>query len=266
MAGVGAYIFNRYYLCSFFVELEKIAMLVANKKRMVIHKLLTRKHGIGVSSESLDYITKALDNTEDKEVQDVISRFASLFQANEHVEQGQKADIILNIEQTKAIFSKIGSSLFLEAALNVGENSEVKIPYVSSILGDENCSKGIDLSSYFVVHDIYKKLERSKVGKFPVYPDIECKREYYKKHYDLLYERVNSNEQIRIMSSIFNKPSKLSYIGSLKGSSNKSCLLLGMLVQLEENKIFLDDSTNSVELSFEKEVCKYSSFLILLTI
>lgn len=53
--------------------------LASSERRRNIYRLLSRKYGLGVSGDSLDYITESLEGSEHSFVEEVIKRIALLF-------------------------------------------------------------------------------------------------------------------------------------------------------------------------------------------
>lgn len=114
---------------------------------------------------------------------------------------GAESGLILDLDKTKAIFSKIKSTLNLEAALlnkDVGrEGNENTRPICVSGMNDACIRNEVETfkrEKCFKIQDAFFGKEKVESALFP---NVNMKREYYKNLYELLERRVMRSESIR---------------------------------------------------------------------
>ncbi|KAJ1725665.1 DNA-directed DNA polymerase epsilon, subunit B [Coemansia erecta] len=102
-------------------------------------------------------------------------------------------------------------------------------------------------------YDTGKKMFVQPFEKGDILSSAESKAALFRQRYDLLRQRVMRNENFMPVSFSDQEKDrfyKLSTIDSLQGREGEHFLLFGMLAQLEEGKLFLEDKAGSIELDF----------------
>ncbi|KAJ2722017.1 DNA-directed DNA polymerase epsilon, subunit B, partial [Coemansia sp. Benny D115] len=111
-------------------------------------------------------------------------------------------------------------------------------------------------------YDPGKKMFTQPFEKGDIMAPAEAKSALFRQRYDLLRQRVMRNENFMPVSFSDQEKDrffKLSNIDSLQGREGEHFLLFGMLSQLEEGKLFLEDKAGSIELDFSEMSEKHSS-------
>ncbi|KAJ2499953.1 DNA-directed DNA polymerase epsilon, subunit B [Coemansia sp. RSA 1972] len=120
-------------------------------------------------------------------------------------------------------------------------------------------ARGADQSSVFSVisafdvpplwYDPSTKTFTHPFEKSEILSSAEAKASLFRQRYDLIKQRVLRNENFTpVLFSNDRRFRTLSTIDSLQGREGERFLLLGMLAQLEEGKLFLEDRAGSIEL------------------
>ncbi|KAJ1773191.1 DNA-directed DNA polymerase epsilon, subunit B [Coemansia sp. RSA 1813] len=111
-------------------------------------------------------------------------------------------------------------------------------------------------------YDPGKKMFIHPFDKAEILSSAEAKAALFRQRYDLIKQRVMRNENFMPISFSDQEKDrfyKLSSIDSLQGRDGEHFLLFGMLSQLEEGKLFLEDKAGSIELDFSEMKSKHAS-------
>ncbi|KAJ2345013.1 DNA-directed DNA polymerase epsilon, subunit B, partial [Coemansia sp. RSA 2673] len=102
-------------------------------------------------------------------------------------------------------------------------------------------------------YDPGKKMFTQPFTEGDILSSAESKAALFRQRYDLLRQRVLRNDNFMPVSFSDQEKDrfyKLSTIDSLQGREGEHFLIFGMLSQLEEGKMFLEDKAGSIELDF----------------
>ncbi|KAJ2805527.1 DNA-directed DNA polymerase epsilon, subunit B [Coemansia guatemalensis] len=111
-------------------------------------------------------------------------------------------------------------------------------------------------------YDPGKKLFTHPFENAAILPSAEAKAALFRQRYDLLKQRVLRNENFMAVSFSDQEKDRfyqLSTVDSLQGREGEHFLLFGMLSQLEEGKLSLEDRAGSIELDFTEMNSKHST-------
>ncbi|KAI9502962.1 DNA polymerase alpha/epsilon subunit B-domain-containing protein [Coemansia spiralis] len=215
----------------------------------LIYKIFTRKYSLSLQADALLFLTGIIQQNE-----------LSTDDATKWLEL--VADTWTKREAERPLV-QLDPLKELVAAIAAGTDNS---PSGSTPFGNDPSdalakpTAGSDLFSVISAYDIPpwwydpgKKMFVHPFEKSEILSSAEAKAALFRQRYDLLKQRVMRNENFMPISFSDQEKDrfyKLSTIDSLQGRDGEHFLLFGMLSQLEEGKLFLEDKAGSIELDF----------------
>ncbi|KAJ1997744.1 DNA-directed DNA polymerase epsilon, subunit B, partial [Coemansia thaxteri] len=210
----------------------------------LIYKVFTRKFSLSLQADALLYLSDVIKQNEMSQT-DALKWLELLADTWTKREEGRP---LVELAPLKDLVAAVvsGTSSGLVTATEPGD------PATSS--------PGSDL---FVVIDAFdvpawwydpgKKMFAQPFDSNDILSSAESKAALFRQRYDLLKQRVLRNENFMPVSFSDQEKDRfytLSTIDSLQGREGEHFLLFGMLSQLEEGKLFLEDKAGSIQLDF----------------
>ncbi|KAJ1734688.1 DNA-directed DNA polymerase epsilon, subunit B [Coemansia sp. Benny D160-2] len=223
----------------------------------LIYKVFTRKYALSLQADALEYLSGIIEqnglSTADatrwlETVADTWSKREGMYTERP----------LVQLEPLKE----------LVAAVAAGTESG---PAEGVVLADSSNSNGSgsDLFSVISAYDVppwwYDPGKKGFVHPFEkadILSSAEAKAALFRQRYDLIRQRVMRNENFTPISFSDQEKDRfytLSSIDSLQGRDGEHFLLFGMLSQLEEGKLFLEDKAGSIELDLSEMKSKHAS-------
>lgn len=205
-----------------------------------IYKILSRKHGLRINSQSANYLADLLkEDPQYKSNIDLIATEYVALHGNSVIELETLQDLINTVLQKQSIHSKM--DVDNELSLN-------------------------EISKYLAVLDTFKTPnytynQKSKsflldTTKKPLIAPASIKSLQLRNRYDLLKQRLLRNEEFRKPNFAADSRSyfEITPIKQLKGKPPGRYLLFGMLTQIEEGLIHLEDPDGLIQLEFAENL------------
>ncbi|CAM0136734.1 unnamed protein product [Umbelopsis sp. WA50703] len=236
-------------------------MAIPNQRKVsrAIYSIFTKKYGLHIQPDASRYLEELL--RDDENVNDSVERIVKMYQKrNEGVSK-----VIVDKTTVQDVVEVMQAAAV--AATNITpfstQDELLKDDLSQMTLDDE--SDNIDVSQYLHVVDAFsmpamqydyhrKGFVKSK-EKRSLLASADAKGDVYRDRFNLIRQRVLRNENFLPPSlQIIDNDSylKITPIKSLIGHDNEQFLLLGMLTQIEEGKLFLEDNDAYVELDISR--------------
>ncbi|KAJ2389765.1 DNA-directed DNA polymerase epsilon, subunit B, partial [Coemansia sp. RSA 2559] len=221
----------------------------------LIYKIFTRKYALSLQADALAYLNEIIEqNTlSDAEAAKWLELVADTWAKREAERPLVQLDPLKDLVAAVAAGTDNSPVADGAAASSANNNST----------GGQQASASSDLFSVISAYDIppwwYDPGKKMFVhpfdGKTEILASAEAKAALFRQRYDLIKQRVMRNENFMPISFSDQEKDrfyKLSSIDSLQGRDGEHFLLFGMLSQLEEGKLFLEDKAGSIELDFSQ--------------
>ncbi|KAI8333436.1 DNA polymerase alpha/epsilon subunit B-domain-containing protein [Chlamydoabsidia padenii] len=219
-----------------------------------IYLLFTKQNGLHVQTDAMRYLEDILKNDSDFTI-----TLDKIFKAYRKWNEDQSVVIV-----DKASLEQVIQALQTEAAA-----ATVKTPFqkdydLQDSLQDMSINEAvdtIDVTQHLHVADAFKmprlqydyhrKLFLTSPHPTTLLGTATDKAEMYRDRMNLVKQRLLRNEQFCATSMHLDKESyiKITPIKALMGRENQSFSIFGMMTQLDEGKIFLEDEDAHIELN-----------------
>ncbi|KAJ2842820.1 DNA-directed DNA polymerase epsilon, subunit B, partial [Coemansia erecta] len=222
----------------------------------LIYKIFTRKYALSLQADALAYLNEIIEqNTlSDAEAAKWLELVADTWAKREAERPLVQLDPLKDLVAAVAAGTDNSPVADGAAALSANNNNST---------GGQQASASSDLFSAISAYDIppwwYDPGKKMFVhpfdGKTEILASAEAKAALFRQRYDLIKQRIMRNENFMPISFSDQEKDrfyKLSSIDSLQGRDGEHFLLFGMLSQLEEGKLFLEDKAGSIELDFSQ--------------
>ncbi|KAJ2490954.1 DNA-directed DNA polymerase epsilon, subunit B [Coemansia sp. RSA 2050] len=204
----------------------------------LIYKVFTRKYSLSLQADALLYLSDVIKQNEMTQA-DAASWLELL------------ADTWAKREEGRPLVELAPLKDLVAAVISGTSNGPI-----------EDGNSGSDLFTVIDAFDVpawwydpSKKMFTLAFTKGDILSSAESKAALFRQRYDLLRQRVLRNDNFMPVSFSDQEKDrfyKLSTIDSLQGREGEHFLIFGMLAQLEEGKMFLEDKAGSIELDFSK--------------
>ncbi|KAJ2552087.1 DNA-directed DNA polymerase epsilon, subunit B [Coemansia sp. RSA 1933] len=209
----------------------------------LIYKVFTRKYALSLQADALAYLNEAIAR-KGLETEEEAAAWLEVVADTWTKREAERP--LVQLEPLKE----------LVAAVTAGTDSGNGSTTAASASG------GSDLFTVISAYDVppwwYDPGKRSfehPFEKTDILSSAGAKAALFRQRYDLIKQRVLRNENFMPISFSDQERErfyKLSTIDSLQGRDGEHFLLFGMLSQLEEGKLFLEDKAGSIELDLSQ--------------
>ena len=211
----------------------------------LIFKILTRKHGIRLTAQASKYLANLFIEIEDE--QTLMENLD--FIANEFVHLESKPKI-LEIEHLDEIMQGINKK---RSGENVNVQYSEQLSQASNYLTILNTFE-IPMFEYNIDDKVFllRKDEQS------LFADQKFKTHRYRDRFDLLLQRVLRQPSFRqpVNEGMAQDYHQLTPISNLRGKPTGRYLIFGMLTQIEDGKLHIEDLNSNLELKFTENCLK----------
>ncbi|KAJ2790405.1 DNA-directed DNA polymerase epsilon, subunit B [Coemansia linderi] len=204
----------------------------------LIYKVFTRKYSLSLQADALLYLSDVIKQNEMTQA-DATSWLELLADTWAKREEGRPLVELAPLKDLVAAVISGTSNGPIEAG-NGGSDLFTVID-------------AFDVPAWW--YDPSKKMFALAFTQGDILSSAESKAALFRQRYDLLRQRVLRNDNFMPVSFSDQEKDrfyKLSTIDSLQGREGEHFLIFGMLAQLEEGKMFLEDKAGSIELDFSK--------------
>ncbi|KAJ2436931.1 DNA-directed DNA polymerase epsilon, subunit B, partial [Coemansia sp. RSA 2424] len=213
----------------------------------LIYKVFTRKFSLSLQADALLYLSDVIKQNEMTQT-DAAKWLELLADTWAKREEGRPLVELAPLKDLVAAVISGTSSGLVTAAAMPGDSAKP--------------SSGSDLFTVIDAFDVPawwydpgKKIFTQPFDGNDILSSAESKAALFRQRYDLLKQRVMRNEKFMPVSFSDQEKDrfyKLSTIDSLQGREGERFLIFGMLSQLEEGKLFLEDKAGSIQLDFSE--------------
>ncbi|KAJ1730290.1 DNA-directed DNA polymerase epsilon, subunit B [Coemansia biformis] len=222
----------------------------------LIYKVFTRKYSLSLQADALLLLNEVIEENElsPRDAAKWLELLADTWTKREEgrplVEAGPLRELVAAVA---AGTSSVGGSGGVAAAL-----APAGAPALAAMAA-EGASDLFTVVSAFDVptlwYDPAKRAFAHPFDKADILSPAEAKAALFRQRYDLLKQRTLRNENFMPVSFSDQEKDRfytLSTIDSLQGREGERFLLFGMLSQLEEGRLSLEDRAGSIELDFSQ--------------
>ncbi|KAJ1669021.1 DNA-directed DNA polymerase epsilon, subunit B, partial [Coemansia sp. RSA 25] len=213
----------------------------------LIYKVFTRKFSLSLQADALLYLSDVIKQNEMTQT-DAAKWLELLADTWAKREEGRPLVELAPLKDLVAAVISGTSSGLVTAAAMPGDPAKP--------------SSGSDLFTVIDAFDVPawwydpgKKIFTQPFDGGDILSSAESKAALFRQRYDLLKQRVMRNEKFMPVSFSDQEKDrfyKLSTVDSLQGREGERFLIFGMLSQLEEGKLFLEDKAGSIQLDFSE--------------
>ncbi|KAJ1821677.1 DNA-directed DNA polymerase epsilon, subunit B, partial [Coemansia sp. RSA 2599] len=217
----------------------------------LIYKVFTRKYSLSLQADALLYLSDIIKQNEisEKEAAAWLDLLADTWTKRE---EGKP---LVELEPLRALTEAVAAGLDNGIGAADGDMADGGDASTSALTKSRTdvfaVIDAFDIPAWW--YDPGKKMFVQPFEKGDIMSSAESKAALFRQRYDLLKQRVMRNENFMPVSFSNQEKDrfyKLSTIDSLQGREGEHFLLFGMLTQLEEGKLFLEDKAGSIELDF----------------
>lgn len=207
----------------------------------LIYKIFTKKFSLSLQADALLFLDDIIEQNS-MAAEDATKWLELLAETWTKREEGKP---LVELEPLKGLVSAVASGT--DSNANGGDNHRNNKDIFSVI-------NAFNIPTWW--YDPGKKMfiqPFSETGEEGILSSADAKAALFRQRYDLLKQRILRNENfmpVTFSNHDRDRFYKLSSIDSLQGRDGEHFLLFGMLSQLEEGKLFLEDKAGSVELDF----------------
>ncbi|CEG77121.1 hypothetical protein RMATCC62417_11918 [Rhizopus microsporus] len=255
------------------------------KIRKFIHNLFTKKYGLVVQSDAAKYLEQLLAREPD--IADTIERIVKTYKKRYNDEQ----TLIINRAVLEEVNALMQTSALMTTAttpfqradeeeineslrdMSLGDGSSMILsPSVSSSQITQTSQETVDVAQHFhvvgafdmpkLIYDEYTRTFRKSREPCRLLSDPKSKGEMFRERLLLTKQRVLRNEMFCPTDMAGDSSSfiKITPIKSLIGHDGGEFVLFGMLTQIEEGKLYLEDDDAHIELDISKTKYEYGLF------
>ncbi|KAI7900022.1 DNA polymerase alpha/epsilon subunit B-domain-containing protein [Cokeromyces recurvatus] len=238
------------------------------KVKRFIYNIFTKKYGLHVQTDATKYLESLLENETD--LIDAIEKIVKAYKKR----HSEERLVIVDENTIREVITTMQSSAAIAATLTPFQRVEEEInDSLQEMSIDDAPTEVVDVTQHFHVVSAfnlpkltYDEHSRAftKVKELPsLIPEACEKGDMYRERYKLVKQRILRNENFCPASmSMTDNPDfvKITPIKALIGQDGKNFVLFGMLTQLEEGKIHLEDEDAHIELVLDKAIYSYGLF------
>ncbi|KAJ2616783.1 DNA-directed DNA polymerase epsilon, subunit B [Coemansia sp. RSA 1365] len=222
----------------------------------LIYKVFTRKFSLSLQADALQFLSEVIQQNE-LSTADATKWLELLADTWTKREEGKP---LVEVEPLKELVAAVATGTGNGATSLTSTGAPQP---ASAVVGASDLFTVINAFDVPTLwYDPGKKLFTHPFENAAILSSAEAKAALFRQRYDLLKQRVMRNENFMAVSFSDQEKDRfyqLSTVDSLQGREGEHFLLFGMLSQLEEGKLFLEDRAGSIELDFTEMNSKHST-------
>ncbi|KAI9483679.1 MAG: DNA polymerase alpha/epsilon subunit B-domain-containing protein [Benjaminiella poitrasii] len=239
------------------------------KIKRSIYNIFTKKYGLHVQTDATKYLESLLENESD--LIDAIEKIVKAYKKR----YSEERLVIVDENTIRNVITTMQTSAAIAATLTPFQRVEEEIndSLQEMSIDDAPSTEVVDVTQHFHVvsafdlpkltYDEHTRVFTKVKDQPSLLPEASEKGDMYRERYKLVKQRILRNEDFCPPSmSMSSNPEfvKITPIKALIGQDGKNFVLLGMLTQLEEGKIHLEDEDAHIELVLDNSNYTYGLF------
>ncbi|KAL9552178.1 hypothetical protein PS6_004621 [Mucor atramentarius] len=238
------------------------------KIRRSVYNIFTKKYGLHVQTDATKYLESLLEREDD--LVDTLEKIVKAYKKR----YSEETLVIVNESTVRDVITTMQSSAAIAASLTPFQRVDEEInDSLQDMSIQEAPTEKVDVTQHFHVVDafqlpklVYDELTRSfqKSKDHPtLLPEASEKGNMYRERYKLVKQRLLRNENFcpPNMSDASNSDIiKITPIKALIGHDEEEFVMFGMLTQVEEGKLHLEDEDAHIELIMQEAEYDYGLF------